>query len=160
MTIRKLGLLIAAATTLAACGQEQESAPAAPAPQTSPPTLQRTAAAADARVFFITPGDGAVLTSPVAVEFGMEAMDVVPAGDMAANSGHHHILIDTDLPDLNLPIPKDERHVHFGDGTSATELELPAGEHTLQLLFADYLHIPHEPPVYSERITITVEEGA
>jgi hypothetical protein len=84
-------------------------------------------------------------------------MMVVPAGDSTANSGHHHVLVDTDLPDMSLPVPKDERHVHFGDGSSATELELAPGEHTLQLLFADFLHIPHEPPVYSERITITVE---
>ena len=98
-----------------------------------------------------------MVSSPVTLEFGMEVMTVVPAGDMTADSGHHHILIDTGLPDLKLPIPKDERHVHFGDGSSSTELDLAPGEHSLQLLVGDHLHIPHDPPVYSEVITITVE---
>ena len=143
--------------SLAACSSEQQERQAAPAPAQEAPTLQRTTAPTDARVFFITPADGTTVSSPVSVEFGMEGMAVVPAGDTTPVSGHHHILIDADLPDLNLPIPKDERHVHFGDGSSATELTLAPGEHTLQLLFADHLHIPHEPPVYSERITITVK---
>jgi hypothetical protein len=84
-------------------------------------------------------------------------MAVVRAGDNAPNSGHHHLLIDTGLPDLTLPIPADANHVHFGDGSTTTERTLPPGKHTLQLLFADYLHIPHDPPVFSEPITITVE---
>ncbi|MBT8080632.1 MAG: DUF4399 domain-containing protein [Gammaproteobacteria bacterium] len=142
---------------MAACSNEQQDRkPAQPAAQEAP-ALERTPSTPDARVFFITPEDGATVTSPVAVEFGMDGMAVVPAGDTAPASGHHHILIDTGLPDLDLPVPNDDRHVHFGDGSSATQLTLPPGEHTLQLLFADHLHIPHEPPVYSERITITVE---
>ena len=157
MKIIPISVITAAFTVMAACSQEQASAPATPSPQASPPTLQRTASAADARVFFITPADAAVVSSPVTLEFGMEVMTVVPAGDMTADSGHHHILIDTGLPDLNLPIPKDERHVHFGDGSSSTELDLAPGEHSLQLLVADHLHIPHDPPLYSEVITITVE---
>ncbi len=157
MKITQFGIWLVTATTLVACGQEQASAPPAASPEVSPPTLQRTASNSDARVFFITPADGAKVTNPVVVKFGMDSMTVVPAGDATVNSGHHHVLIDTDLPDLSLPVPKDERHVHFGDGSSATELELAPGKHTLQLLFADFLHIPHEPPVYSERITITVE---
>jgi hypothetical protein len=72
-------------------------------------------------------------------------------------SGHHHVLIDAELPAMDMPIPADANHVHFGDGSSTTELTLEPGEHTLQLLFADHLHIPHDPPVYSDRITITVE---
>jgi hypothetical protein len=84
-------------------------------------------------------------------------MTVVQAGDNTPDSGHHHLLIDTGLPDLSLPVPADANHVHFGDGSTVTERTLPSGEHTLQLLFADYLHIPHLPLVYSEPITITVE---
>ena len=110
-----------------------------------------------ATVTFITPQDGAVVSNPVQVEFRIEGMDLVPAGNDAPNSGHHHILVDAELPDLSMPIPADANHVHFGDGSTAAELTLPPGEHTLQLLFADYLHIPHDAPVYSERITITVE---
>lgn len=157
MKITQFGIWLVAATALMACSQEPANAPPAAAPEAGPPTIQRTASNSDARVFFITLVDGAKVTSPVVVKFGMDSMTVVPAGDSTVNSGHHHILVDTDLPDLGLPVPKDERHVHFGDGSSATELELAPGKHTLQLLFADFLHIPHEPPVYSERITITVE---
>jgi len=93
----------------------------------------------------------------VHVEFGIAAMTVVAAGVNEADSGHHHLLIDTGLPDLGLPIPKDENHVHFGDGSTATELNLAQGTHTLQLLLGDHLHIPHEPPVMSPVITVFVE---
>lgn len=84
-------------------------------------------------------------------------MAVVKAGEMAADAGHHHLLIDTGLPDLALPVPADDKHRHFGDASTTTELTLEPGRHTLQLLFADYLHIPHDPVVVSETITITVE---
>jgi hypothetical protein len=119
--------------------------------------LPRSPAAAGARVFFITPENGAVVPTTFAVTFGVEGMAVVRAGDNAPNSGHHHLLIDTGLPDLTLPIPADANHVHFGDGSTTTERTLPPGKHTLQLLFADYLHKPHDPPVFSDPITITVE---
>lgn len=155
---------------LGACGPEEESAPqgaaddvpgltepAATSGIAEPPALSRSPAPEGARVFFVTPQDGDVVESPVTVEFGVEGMSVVPAGQEAEHSGHHHVLVDTGLPVLDLPIPADANHVHFGDGSSSTELELEPGEHTLQLLFADHLHIPHEPPVYSEPITITVE---
>ena len=84
-------------------------------------------------------------------------MAVVPAGNHMPHSGHHHLLIDTGLPELGLPIPKDESHVHFGDGSTQTEITLEPGEHTLQLLLGDHLHIPHDPPLSSARITITVK---
>jgi hypothetical protein len=147
---------------LAGCGPDQaakepvDTATAqAPAQSTAMP---RTASPAGARVFFITPLDGETVPPTFAVEFGIEGMNVVPAGNDAPDSGHHHLLIDADLPELGLPVPADANHVHFGDGSTATERTLAPGQHTLQLLFADYLHIPHQPPVYSERITITVEE--
>jgi hypothetical protein len=119
--------------------------------------MPRTASAEGASVFFITPANGSTVTNPIQIEFGIEGMDVVKAGDNQPNSGHHHLLIDTDIPNLGLPIPADERHVHFGDGRTATEIVLPPGEHTLQMLLGDHLHIPHEPPLVSEAITITVE---
>lgn len=149
--------------TLAACGQEDKET-TIDAAETSPPTattpvteMPRTAAPDGARVFIISPADGATVASPFKVEFGIEGMDVVRAGDNTPDSGHHHILIDTDLPMFNLPVPADGQHVHFGDGSTATELTLASGEHTLQLLLGDHLHIPHNPPVYSTRITVTVE---
>jgi hypothetical protein len=147
---------------LAACGPDQtakesvDTATAEAPAQSS--AMPRTDSPVGARVFFITPLDGETVAPAFAVEFGIEGMSVVPAGNDAPDSGHHHLLIDADLPDLGLPIPADANHVHFGDGSTATERTLPPGQHTLQLLFADHLHIPHQPPVYSERITITVEE--
>lgn len=119
--------------------------------------MTRSPAPGDARVYFITPADGDVVSSPLTVEFGLAGMKVAPAGTQAPDSGHHHLLIDTDLPDLDAPIPADPQHVHFGDGSTSTELTLSPGEHTLQLLFADYRHVPHDPAVYSEPITITVK---
>lgn len=142
--------LIFAAT--AACQQQEpESATAGTAP------LPRSPAPATAELYIVTPADGATVSSPIHVEFGLDGMDVMPAGTEAANAGHHHLLIDTDLPELSQPIPKDENHVHFGDGSHSTDLTLEPGQHTLQLLLADHLHIPHDPPVISKQITITVE---
>ena len=163
--LRYAWVLTAAVTALAACGQREEGAStgsAEPAPvqsaqSSAPPSMPRQPAPANARLYFVTPADGDTVSSPVRVEFAVDGMEVVPAGTEAANSGHHHIIVDVDLPPMNLPIPADANHVHFGDGSSSAELTLEPGEHTLQLLFADHLHIPHDPPVVSERITITVE---
>ena len=139
-----------AAAAEPAAAQENESASAANA-------TPRSASPAEARVFFVTPQNGAVVSSPFPVEFGISGMQVARAGENRPNTGHHHLLIDTDMPDPGLPIAADDQHVHFGDASTATELTLEPGEHTLQLLFADHLHIPHDPPVYSERIRILVE---
>ena len=170
MAINKLAPVVSAATLvlLAACGQPEPEAPAAEAAATEAPAthaavaeatsgLPRTASAPGASVFFIAPADGATLASPVTIEFGIEGMSVAPAGVNDAHSGHHHLLIDTGLPALDLPVPADANHIHFGDGSTSTQLTLDPGEHTLQLLLADHLHIPHEPPVTSATITITVE---
>jgi hypothetical protein len=119
--------------------------------------LPRTASVEGASVFFITPTNGATVSNPITIEFGIEGMDVVKAGDNQPHSGHHHLLIDTGLPDLGLPIPADAQHVHFGDGSTSTEITLESGEHTLQMLLGDHLHIPHDPPLVSEPITVIVE---
>lgn len=161
--IFRLLMLSLPLTIAAGCGGSgSDSAPAPTAqpesaPAESPPAMPRSAAPPGARVYFITPADGDVVSSPVVVEFGIEGMAVVPAGQDQADSGHHHVIIDAELPPMDLPIPKDANHVHFGEGNSRAELALSPGQHTLQLLFADHLHIPHDPPVVSERITITVE---
>ena len=168
MTIRVL-VLSATFLILAACGQKPAEEPAAEQTDTNtkakaaseaahePAAMPRTVSAEGANVFFITPENGATVSSPISIEFGITGMDVVKAGDNQPHSGHHHLLIDTDLPDLGLPIPADEHHVHFGDGSTTTEITLPPGEHTLQMLLGDHLHIPHNPPLISEAITITVE---
>ncbi len=143
--------IIALLLAMSACQREEPSAPAEPV------SIPRSPAPVTAAVYFVTPADRDTVSSPIRIEFGLKNMEVVPAGTAAPNSGHHHLLIDTDLPDFGQPIPADERHIHFGDGSTSTELTLAPGEHTLQLLLADHLHIPHNPPVVSERITIMVE---
>ncbi len=164
-------LLIAGFAGLAACGQEATE-PAAEtaadavetmadkaeeAVEEAASALPRTPAPDGARVFFITPADGDTVTSPVAIEFGIEAMTVRPAGVQEPDSGHHHLVVDAELPNPGLPIPKSENYIHFGDGSTTTSLELEPGEHTLQLILGDHLHIPHDPPVHSGVIRITVE---
>lgn len=115
-------------------------------------------AAEGARVYFVSPQDGDVVSSPVTVQFGIENMQVAPAGIDEPYSGHHHILINMEeLPDMTKPLPATDSLIHFGGGQTEASLELPAGEHTLQLLLGNYLHIPHDQPVISEKITITVE---
>ncbi|MFO8142758.1 MAG: DUF4399 domain-containing protein [Marinobacter sp.] len=117
-----------------------------------------TPAPEGAAVYFVTPLDGHIVSSPLTVRFGLEGLGVAPAGVEREATGHHHLLVDVDdLPASDQPIPADERHIHFGGGQTQTTLELSPGEHTLQLLVGDHLHIPHEPPVMSEKITITVE---
>jgi hypothetical protein len=98
------------------------------------------------------------VTNPVVVQFGLKNMGVAPAGIDQPNTGHHHLLIDTELERMDLPIPADKQHVHFGGGQTQTTLTLPPGEHTLQLVLGDFLHIPHDPPIASARITINVTE--
>ena len=121
------------------------------------PLLARTPAPPGAEVYFITPQDGAVVHNPITVRFGLKGMGVAPAGTQKDATGHHHLLIDTELPPLDQPVPNDEHHKHFGAGQTETVITLPPGQHTLQLLLGDFAHIPHEPPVMSEKITITVE---
>lgn len=112
----------------------------------------------NARVYIITPADGAHVSSPVTIRFGLSNMGIAPAGTGVENTGHHHLLIDTGLPPLDQPVPADENHLHFGKGQTETRLELAPGKHTLQLLLGDHAHIPHQPPVMSEPISITVVE--
>lgn len=118
-----------------------------------------SALAQDAQAYIISPEQGATVTSPVRVVFGLSGMGVAPAGVARENTGHHHLLIDVaQLPDLSQPIPADAQHRHFGGGQTEVLLELAPGEHTLQLLLGDMKHVPHQPPVMSEKITIRVTE--
>ena len=112
---------------------------------------------AGAELYFISPVDGDTVQNRVLIRFGLDNMGVAPAGTNVANTGHHHLLIDTELPAMNLPIGKDDKHRHFGGGQTQTSIELSPGKHTLQLLLGDFSHIPHEPAVFSKKITITVE---
>ena len=119
----------------------------------------RMAAPAGAEVYFIAPQNGAKLHSPVTIKFGLKGMGIAPAGIKFDNTGHHHLLVDTDLSDVKLdaPMPATDKIVHFGKGQTETTLTLAPGKHTLQLVFADYLHQSFDPPLTSKKITITVD---
>jgi len=133
---------------LSPVGAQDPAAPAA-----------RTPAPASAEAYIQSPADGAEVRSPFVVRFGLRGMGVAPAGVTNANTGHHHLLIDVDtLPPDNLPLPATDQIRHFGAGQTETELDLPPGTHTLQLVLGDATHTPHDPPVRSAKITITVVE--
>ena len=136
-------LIVSAATCGLAFAQERR-------------TGGRTPSAEGAAVYFIDLKDGASVPTKVTIRFGLREMGVVPAGFDRENSGHHHLLIDTELPPLFEPIPNDFNHLHFGGGQTEAQVTLKPGPHTLQLLLGDKDHIPHNPPVMSSRIRIIV----
>jgi len=120
---------------------------------------ERSPSAKGADVYIISPKDGATVSSPVTVQFGLKGMGVAPAGIKFDNTGHHHLLIDSALPaDLSQPLAATEKSVHFGKGQTETSVTLSPGKHTLQLVLGDALHIPHDPAVVSKVITIVVEK--
>jgi len=125
--------------------------------QTPAVAAERTPSPAGAEAYIISPRNGAKVKGPVVVQFGLKGMGIAPAGVKMENTGHHHLLIDTDAPvDLSAPLPATDKIVHFGKGQTETTLHLSPGRHTLQLLLGDQNHIPHNPPVMSKKITITV----
>jgi hypothetical protein len=132
----------------AAHSQEQDKKVGGPTP--SP---------AGAAVYFIDLKDGATIGPTTTIHFGLRGMGVAPAGSDKADSGHHHLLIDVELPPLNRPIPNDFNHLHFGAGQTEADVNLAPGTHTLQLLLGDKNHVPHSPPVMSERIRVTVTDS-
>ena len=114
----------------------------------------------DAKVFFVAPEDGATVTGPVKVVMGAKGVEIAPAGTDKPATGHHHILIDSDLPkagQAKSPLPADEHVRHFGKGQTETELTLAPGKHTLQLVVGDGNHVPYDPALASQKITITVK---
>jgi len=119
---------------------------------------ERTPSPPGAEVYIISPKNDATVHSPFKVQFGLtKEMGIAPAGIKFDNTGHHHLLIDTEAPaDMSAPLPATEKIVHFGKGQTETTLTLPPGKHTLQLLLADMSHVPHQPSVISKKITITV----
>jgi len=110
-------------------------------------------------LYIISPENGAHVTSPVTVRFGLKGMGVAPAGVDKPNTGHHHLLIDVDPAtiDLENAVPADEQHIHFGGGQTEADVVLSPGEHTLRLLLGDMNHIPLDPPGFSAPVTITVD---
>jgi len=125
----------------------------------APADLERTPAPPEAALYIASPSHGEAVHNPVTVRFGLRGMGVAPAGVASPNTGHHHLLIDVDvLPPFDAPLPADEHVRHFGAGQTQVTLELAPGKHTLQLVLGDANHIPHDPPVISPPITITVAE--
>lgn len=121
-------------------------------------TAQAGAPAPAPRVYIIAPADGETVTGPVTVRFGLTGMGVAPAGVERPGTGHHHLLVDVaELPALDQPLPNDAQHRHFGAGQTEVVLDLPPGEHTLRLVFADHNHVPHDPPLVSEPVRIRVQ---
>ena len=153
MMLRPRMMMMVAAATVALMGASAGSASG----QDGGDGLQLTPAPENARAYIVEPATGEVVTSPVKVVFGLMGMGVAPAGVEMDGTGHHHLLVDRDLPPLNAALPATEHSIHFGGGQTETMLDLAPGEHTLQLLLADWRHVPHDPPVASETVTITVE---
>lgn len=155
-----------AVALLWSCGSpepQEEAAPNADAASAPEPAHEvalppRKPSPEGARVWFVSPADGDTLTSPFAVEFGLEGMALLPAGETGEHTGHHHLLVNTPLPRMDLPIITDDAHMHFGLAQTSVELSLAPGAYTLQLLLGDDLHIPHDPPVMSDVITVEVTE--
>ena len=158
-----------AIATLTACnpptqtaGATQEQIDAAVAEARAADLAEATKPHADAgpAVYFVNIKDGAVVTSPFRVVFGVYGMGVAPALVDKPNTGHHHLLVDTELTheEMQFAIPNDAQHIHFGTGATENVLTLPAGRHTLQLVFGDMNHELHKPnPLMSQKITITVK---
>ncbi len=108
------------------------------------------------RVVILQPKNGENVNQTFEVYFGIEGMTLASAGTYEPATGHHHLIIDADLPDLSLPIPSSSNYLHFGQGQDQTQLTLMPGKHTLQLILGDGNHIPHKQPLISKKIEITV----
>jgi hypothetical protein len=139
------------------------SAPAAHADHASAPAAGTrdgpTPAPKNAYLYIGYPNNNQTMPAgkPIKVWFGLRNMGVAPKDVKYPNTGHHHLLIDVDLPPMDKEIPNDRNHLHFGAGETETTIELPPGKHTLQLLMGDEKHIPTNPPIYSKKITIYVK---
>ncbi len=142
---KRVGLLLQGFCLLAASGFALAAAPV-------------SSVVPEPRVYIISPADGETITGPVTVRFGLTGMGVAPAGVERAGTGHHHLFVDVaELPALDQPLPNDAQHLHFGAGQTEVVLDLPAGQHTLRLVFADHNHVPHNPPLISAPVSIQVQ---
>ena len=120
--------------------------------------MELSHAPTEAKAYLIEPADGETVSQTFTVKFGLSGMDIAPAGVDRENTGHHHLLVDREeLPDLTTSLPATEQIRHFGKGQTETKLNLPPGEHTLQLVLGNYAHVPHDNPVISEKIRVTVQ---
>lgn len=142
---------------LVACGGGEVAAPQAEAPAAPEVAAPEGAAEPEGRVYFVAPKDGETVKSPVKIVMGIEGMEVRPAGDQTAATGHHHVIIGPAGIEKGTQVPADERHIHFGKGQTEADVELPPGDHQITLQFADGNHISFGEGL-ATTITITVEE--
>ena len=149
--IAALGL---SALTMTSCEQAQSQDPAA-----SPNPASPTPSPDGAKAYFISPKDGDVVGKTFTVHFGLKGMGVAPAGVYVEGkpTGHHHLVIDADTPNLKLPFPMSDNYKHFGGGQTEAEITLEPGTHKLQMVVGDHNHVPHDPPLVSDIITVTVK---
>mgnify|MGYP001972861139 CR=1 FL=1 len=125
-----------------------------------PPNPLETPSPKGARVYIMGLKDGKTVKGSVTIRFGLKGMGVCPAGTYLPDTGHHHLLVNMDVSELEskMPIPSIEgKCLHYGKGQTQVTLDLPKGKHTLQLAFANFAHILHKPAVVSKKVTITVE---
>ena len=111
---------------------------------------------ANPKVYFINLEDGDRVESPFLIQFGLSGMGIAPAGTDRSNTGHHHLLINVDDIDLSKPIPSSSNHIHFGGGQTESLVDLMPGDYSMQLVLGDMTHTPHNPPIISQRVNITV----
>jgi hypothetical protein len=140
----------------------QSETPVAQTANSAPPQgggSARRPASPEAAVYFVYPPDGAAIYPTSTIRFGLSKMGVAPAGVEKAGTGHHHLIVNAPTPRQDVPIPNDPQHLHFGGGQTEIKLTLPPGEHTLQLVLGDENHVPHDPPIMSEKITVLVRPG-
>ena len=166
-TLPALPLLLIATLAFTACSKKPETAAspppatapsiAPPAPASPPASLTSTPAPIGAKVFFVGLKDGDQVTSPLTLKFGAEGIEVAPAGEDKPNSGHHHLVIDGELPPPDSPAPATANLIHYGKGQTEATINLTPGKHTLQLSFANYLHVAFNPPLASDKITVNVK---
>lgn len=132
-------------------------------------TLQSQEPPKDAKVFIVSPADGATVDKTFTVKFAIEGMALKPAGDQTPHSGHHHLLVDVDkqplsdtplptslMPENNAPLPAGPQVLHFGKAQTEATITLTPGKHTLQLVLGDKYHVPFKPTVESQKITVNV----
>jgi hypothetical protein len=121
--------------------------------------IPRTPAPEGAEVYVISPADGAVVSGPVRVLFGARGIGIAPAGVEWEKTGHHHLLVNADVDTIAMDesLPATDAIRHFGGGQTEATIELAPGTYTLRLLLADHNHIPHDPPILSAPVTVTVE---
>lgn len=160
--MRRLAVLSLTALIMPTACADHHAPATAPDPAVdASPAMEKPAmtnANSDVELYFVSLKDGDVVESPVRVVFGLRGMGVAPAGTDVGNTGHHHLLVDlAELPDLSAPLPATDNIRHFGGGQTETSVELAPGEHTLQLLLGNFIHVPHSPPVMSPKITVTVK---